>query len=154
MTTNRTRAVGATGALAMALVIATPFIAVKEGKRNNPYVDSVGVLTVCFGETRVPMRRYSDAECLAQFNKALGEDFGPAVLACTPGIADRPRVLASAISLAYNIGTAGYCRSTAARKFNRGDIRGGCEAYMMWNRPPEIIGRRRKERDLCLSGVG
>jgi lysozyme len=150
VTTNRTRAVGA---LAAALIVATPFIAAKEGKRNNPYLDSVGVMTVCYGETRVPMRRYSDAECLAQFNKALGEDFGPAVLACTPGLADRPRVLAASISLAYNIGAAGYCRSTAARKFNAGDIRGGCNAFMLWNRPREIIGRRIKERDLCLSGA-
>jgi lysozyme len=151
VTTNRTRA---TGALAAALIVATPFIAAKEGKRNNPYLDTVGVPTVCYGETRVPMRRYTDAECLAMFNKALGEDFGPAVLRCTPGIADRPRVLASAISLAYNIGVSGYCRSTAARKFNAGDIRGGCNAYMLWNRPREIIGRRMKERDLCLSGTG
>jgi lysozyme len=150
VTTNRTRA---TGALAAALIVATPFIAAKEGKRNNPYLDTVGVLTVCYGETRVPMRRYSDAECLAQFNKALGEDFGPAVLKCTPGIADRPRVLASAISLAYNIGVSGYCRSTAAKRFNQGRIVEGCHAYMLWNRPPEIIGRRRKERDLCLSGA-
>jgi lysozyme len=150
VTTNRARA---TGALAAALIVATPFIAAKEGKRNNPYLDTVGVMTVCYGETRVPMRRYSDAECLAQFNKALGEDFGPAVLRCTPGIADRPRVLASAVSLAYNIGVSGYCRSTAARKFNAGDIRGGCNAFMLWNRPREIIGRRMKERDLCLSGA-
>jgi lysozyme len=150
MTTNRTRAIGALGA---ALIVATPFIAAKEGKRNSPYLDTVGVPTVCYGETRVQMRRYSDAECLAMFNKALGEDFGPAVLRCTPGIADRPRVLASAISLAYNIGIAGYCRSTAARRFNAGKIAEGCQAFMLWNRPPEIIGRRRKERDLCLSGA-
>ena len=150
MTTRNTRI---TGGLAAALIVATPFIAMKEGKRNNPYLDTVGVLTVCYGETRVPMRRYTDAECLAQFNKALGEDFGPAVLKCTPTIADRPRVLASAISLAYNIGVSGYCRSTAARRFNQGRIVEGCNAYMLWNRPQEIIGRRRKERDLCLSGA-
>ncbi len=34
-----------------------------EGKRNDPYKDIVGVPTVCYGETRVQMRRYSDAEC-------------------------------------------------------------------------------------------
>lgn len=150
MTANRTRAIGALGA---ALIVATPFIAAKEGKRNNPYLDTVGVATVCYGETRVQMRSYTDAECVALLNKALGDDFGPAVLRCTPRIADRPKVLASAISLAYNIGAAGYCRSTAARRFNAGRIVEGCHAYMLWNRPSEIIGRRRKERDLCLSGA-
>jgi lysozyme len=150
MTTNRTRAIGALGA---ALIVATPFIAAKEGKRNDPYFDTVGVRTVCYGETRVPMRRYSDAECRAMLNKALEEDFGKGVQRCTPGIFNRPRVAASAISMAYNIGIAGYCRSTAARHFNAGRIVEGCNAYMLWNRPPEIVGRRRKERDLCLSGA-
>lgn len=143
------------GALALvaAALIATPFIGAREGKRNDPYIDSVGVLTVCYGETRVNMRRYTNAECDAQLQSAITNDFGPRVLACTPGIADKPRVLASAISFSYNIGSAGYCRSTAARKFNAGDIRGGCNAFMLWDRPREIIGRRAKERDLCLSGA-
>ena len=140
-------------ALVAAALIATPFIGKLEGKRNDPYLDSQKILTVCMGETRVEMRRYSDAECKAMLDAAITNDFGPRVLACTPGIADKPRVLASAISLSYNIGSAGYCRSTAARKFNAGDIRGGCNAFMLWDRPREIIGRRKKERDLCLSGV-
>jgi lysozyme len=150
MTTNRTRA---TGAIAAALIVATPFVALREGKRNDPYVDTVGVLTVCHGETNAPMRRYSDVECKAMLDRQLSE-YGGQVLRCTPSIADRPRVLAAAISLAYNIGPSGYCRSTAARRFNSGNIADGCRAFMLWNRPPEIIGRRAKERDLCLSGAG
>lgn len=150
MTTKRTRA---TGALAAALIVATPFIAAKEGKRNAPYFDTVGVATVCYGETNVPMRRYTDAECLAMFQNSLTSTYGAGVARCTPGIMDRPRVAASAISLAYNIGVIGYCRSTAARLFNSGRIADGCRAYMMWVRQRELVGRRTKERDLCLSGV-
>lgn len=149
MTKNVNRA---TAALCAAMVIAVPFVASKEGKRNDPYLDTVGVKTVCYGETNVPMRRYSDPECKIMFEQSL-TTYGKAVLRCTPGIADRPRVLAAAISLAYNIGAAGYCRSTAARHFNAGRIADGCHAFMLWNRPREIIGRRTKERDLCLSGV-
>ena len=144
------------GALALvaAALIATPFIGAREGKRNDPYLDSISKMTVCYGETRVEMRHYTDAECKAMLDAAITNDFGPEVLACTPGIADKPKVLAASISLAYNIGARGYCRSTAARKFNAGDIRGGCNAFMLWDRPREIIGRRAKERDLCLSGAG
>jgi len=149
-TTNQKRGAAA---LVAAALIATPFIAAREGKRNAPYVDSVGVLTVCYGETRVNMRHYTDAECKAQLQASITDDFGPQVLACTPGIADKPRVLAASISLAYNIGARGYCRSTAARKFNAGDIVGGCNAFMLWDHPREIIGRRKQERDLCISGV-
>jgi lysozyme len=149
MASNRAKAAGG---IAAALVIATPFIAMREGKRNDPYFDTVGVQTVCYGETNVKMRRYSDAECDALLKNALAV-YGGQVLKCTPGIADKPRVLAAAISLSYNIGPAGYCRSTAARAFNAGRIADGCHAFMLWNRPREIIGRRTKERDLCLSGV-
>ena len=53
------------------VAIAAPFIGMWEGKRNNPYLDSVGVKTVCYGETRVPMRHYTDAQCTALLENAL-----------------------------------------------------------------------------------
>lgn len=57
------------GVAAAALTLAVPLIAKWEGKRNDPYRDIVGVKTVCYGETRVPMRPYSDAECTAMLRK-------------------------------------------------------------------------------------
>ena len=91
------------GGIAVALLLAVPLVAKWEGKRNDPYVDIVGVKTVCFGETRVAMRRYSDAECTAMLQEAV-KGFAEPVARCTPMIANRPYQLAAASSLAYNIG--------------------------------------------------
>ncbi|MGO7237622.1 glycoside hydrolase family protein [Rhizobium brockwellii] len=31
------------------------------------------------------------------------------------------------------MGTGGFCGSTVARKLNAGDIRGACDAFLMWD---------------------
>lgn len=146
------------GGLAAALVIATPLVSNWEGKRNTPYADLVGVMTVCYGETRVAMRSYSDAECTTMLEDALEDDFAKPVLKCTPGLRDRPYQLAAAISLSYNIGSGAYCRSTAARRFNAGNWRGGCDALLMWNKAggrvvQGLVNRRKDERRICLTGL-
>lgn len=145
-------------ALLAALTLATPEIMRWEGKRNDPYRDIIGVLTVCHGETQAPMRHYSDAECTAMLNRRVQADYARPVLTCVPGLANRPRPYAAAISLSYNIGTAAFCRSTVARRFNAGDWRGGCDAMLAWNRAGGRIvngltRRRESERQLCL-GLG
>lgn len=141
------------GAVA-ALALSVPFIGSWEGKSNDPYRDIVGVETVCYGETRVDMRRYSDAECTAMLTSAV-QGFQNEVLRCTPGLANKPEVLAAATSLAYNIGSRSYCRSTAAKRFNAGNIRGGCDAIKMWNKAGGkvvrgLVNRRNAEYNLCI----
>jgi lysozyme len=161
MATSRNQKIGGTvGVLALASAIAFPHIQKWEGLETKPYVDIVGVKTVCYGETRVEMRPYTPAECRAMAIKALQQDFGPIVLRCTPSIANqRPEALASALLLTYNIGGAAYCRSTAAKRFNAGRWREGCDAYLMWNKAGGRVVRgltlrRQDERRLCLVGVG
>lgn len=144
-------------ATAGAVAIATPFVAGWEGRRNDPYTDLAGYRTVCYGETRVEMRRYSDAECLAMLNKAV-EEFANQVLQCTPILANHPYQLAAASSLSYNIGIGAYCRSTAAKLFNSGDLRSGCNAMTLWNKAggrvvQGLVNRRKAERQLCLTGL-
>lgn len=141
-----------------AIALATPLIQKWEGRSLDPYRDIVNVMTVCDGETRVEMRRYSHAECDAMTAKAIQSDFGPKVLACTPSLRDRPNQLAAAISLSYNIGIGNYCRSTVARRFNAGDLRGGCNAITMWNKAGGrfvrgLANRREDERRVCLKGL-
>lgn len=151
-TVNRTT-VAALGAVALA--VATPFIAQWEGKRNDPYRDIVGVQTVCYGETNVPMRRYSDSECLEMLNSSVAT-YRDAVLRCTPSLEGHPIQLAAVTSLAYNIGPSAYCRSTADRRFDAGDLRGGCEAIRLWNKAggrvvPGLVNRRNAEYELCVT---
>lgn len=144
---------------ASAAVVLTPMVAYWEGKRNEPYRDIVGVLTVCYGDTNnIQRRRYSDAECIARLETQLVEHAKP-VLRCTPTLRAHPNALAAAISLTYNIGGSAYCRSTVARHFNRGDIRRGCDNFLSWNKGRVngslrtirgLDNRRRAERDICL----
>lgn len=59
-------------------------------------------------------------------------------------------------SFAYNVGSAGFCKSSAARKLNAGDHSGACQALMGWNHAGgrEVQGltnRRASERKLCLT---
>ena len=100
------------GAPAAALLITT--VAGWEGKRNDPYKDIVGVWTVCYGDTKVAMRRYSDAECSAVLSDRLVAYAGP-VLDRNPELAGHAEQLAAASSLAYNIGPSAYARSSVAR---------------------------------------
>lgn len=149
---------GAAAALAAAALIAMPLVERWEGTRTVPYRDIVGVWTVCTGETRVAMRRYTPAECRAMLHEAVVSDYGRGVLNAVPALEHRPRQLAASISLAYNIGVPAFARSTAARRFNRGDWRGGCEAFLMWNRAGGrvvrgLVNRREDERRLCLEGL-
>lgn len=155
MASKKQTAIG--GGVAAAMVLAVPLIGSWEGKRNDPYLDIVGVPTVCYGETRVAMRRYSDDECLAMLNKGVRE-FAEPVAKCTPAIANRPYQLAAATSLAYNVGVAGYCKSTADRRFDAGDLKGGCEALKFWNKAggrvvQGLVNRRAAEYRLCMVGL-
>jgi lysozyme len=143
------------GASAAALMI--QLVGTWEGKRNDPYRDIVGVWTVCYGETRVPMRRYSNAECEAMLADGLG-DFAKPVLARNPELRQRPEMLAAATSLAYNIGPSAYARSTVAREFSAGRYGAACDAFLRWNRAGgrEVRGltrRRQAERALCREGL-
>jgi lysozyme len=146
-------------ALALAATLATTaLIAPWEGKRNDPYDDVIRVKTVCYGETRVEMRHYSNNECSAMLNKAVSTDFAVKVQRCSPGIEAEVFPLAAATSLAYNIGIVGYCKSSVARLFNGGNIRGGCNAIGRFvlaggKRVQGLVNRRAAEVALCLRGV-
>lgn len=150
--------VATAGGLAVALSLATPLIVKWEGIRNDPYNDIVNVKTVCVGETNVLMRHYTTPECLTMLNKALTSKYAADVARCTPIIADKPYLFAASISLAYNIGTSAYCRSTVARRFNAGDFVGACNGFLSWSyaggrQVQGLLNRRRDERRLCLQGV-
>lgn len=153
-TTGKQKLAAIVGTAALGLIaVAAQF----EGKRNDPYRDIVGVWTVCYGETRVAMRRYSDAECEDMLAEGLADFAGP-VLKRNPELKGHDAQVIAATSLAYNIGTAAYNRSTVAKRFSAGNWRGACNAFMAWRFAGgrEVAGlrkRREKERAICLRGI-
>ncbi len=145
---------GAAGLVALAVAV----VGSHEGLRLTAYRDIVGVPTVCYGETRgVRMgQSYTKPQCDAMLLKALDE-FARGVERCAKQPMGDKQYVAH-LSLAYNIGINGYCKSTVVRLHNAGDRRGSCRAFMMWNKAGgrEIAGltrRRAEERDLCLEGL-
>lgn len=129
-----------------------------EGKRNVAYRDIVGIATACRGTTGkdiVAGRYYTDAECDAMDEKS-AVAHAQGVLRCTSKI--KGDQLVAATLLTYNIGVGAYCGSTVARRFNAGDLKGGCDAFTMWVRAggkvvQGLVNRRRYERAICLRGL-
>lgn len=143
-----------------ALLIATPLIGGWEGLRTTPYKDIVGVATVCYGETRVPMRKYSVEECEDMLTNAVEHDFMEPVAEMTPTIRDRPYKLAAATSLAYNIGINAYRNSTVRKLFNQEKFTEACNGFAAWNKVRRagvlvasngLTNRRKDEIKICLT---
>jgi len=156
---NKTALAALLGPIAAAGLLIT--VPADEGTELRAYRDIVGVWTICTGdtsnvrpgmvETREGCQRRLEAQLLAHA--------GP-VMACTPRLAEpgRDHQRWAAVSLAYNIGTGAYCRSSIDRAFDAGNWRFGCDRFLFWNRAGgrEIRGltnRRRREREICLRGL-
>lgn len=125
------------------------------------YADIVGVWTICDGDTKGvrPGMVETEAGCQERLERQLVAHAKP-VLRCVPALGHpgREQQLIASVSLAYNIGTSGFCRSTAARRFNAGNWKGGCDAFLMWNRAGGrvvrgLVLRRQRERAICLKGL-
>lgn len=140
-------------------------IASFEGFRADAYQDQVGVWTIGFGETWLGARRVAKgdhlnrAEAADRLRERLDRDFAPAVVAaCGAGLAGLTQAQFDACcSLAYNIGTAGFSGSTAARMIRAGDLVRAADAFLLWNKAkgrvlPVLVTRRAAERRTFLQG--
>ncbi len=148
-----------------ALVVAVPFIIDREGESLQAYKDSVGVWTICHGETLGVSA--GDALTKEQCAALSQTRIGMFILQITPLIKVdlSATTLAAHASFAYNIGVEGYARSSTLRLTNEGDLKGGCTAMMRWItaggkdcsiRASNCYGlytRRQDEVKLCLAGV-
>jgi len=150
---------GVVGAIAASLLYV--IVPAHEGEVLTTYYDPVGIATVCYGDTdtamAVPGVTYTREECLQSLEKQLIAHAEP-VLACVPGVDESPEMTAAFVSLAYNIGTGAFCRSTVAKRFNAGDYAGSCAAIEMWNKAggkvfKGLVRRRADERSLCERGI-
>lgn len=129
------------------------------------YLDIAGVATACDGITRGVRigQRYTEAQCAAMLERELVVHAAGA-MQCTPGLdpSTMPYQITAAVAHAYQFGVAGYCGSSIARNFNRGDIVAACDAFPRWNKArvrgklrvvPAIERRSRRTREYCLTGT-
>lgn len=119
------------GSIAIAGVLVSHF---EPGKnRGKPYIDPVGVLTVCDGHTGSdidPKRTYTDAECDAWRDADLAIADRAVRRLITVPLNDWQR--AALIDFTYNLGAGNLAESTMRRKFNAGDYAGGCAELDRW----------------------
>lgn len=54
------------------------------------------------------------------------------------------------VSLCFNIGIGGFQTSSVARHLKAGNKQAAADAFLLWDNPPELRGRRERERALFL----
>lgn len=124
-------AMAGAGAVAFAAYLMSQFTPVWEGNELDPYRDATGTWTVCGGETRIEMRRYTEEEC-AEINQGIYEEFAAHVAETLPSIVDKPFMLAGFGDTAINIGKAGFDRSSMVREYRQGNYREACRALLRY----------------------
>ncbi len=139
-----------------ALDIALEFIKKAEGCKLKAYRDEGGVPTIGYGQTgrHITMDSvWSQAEA----DDALVHYVTPLL----DVVEDLVRVevtdnqMGALVSLAYNIGTSAFARSTVLRELNKKHFDEAADAFMMWHKvngasSPGLLKRRQRERALFL----
>ena len=131
-----------------------------EGKRLVAYDDGVGVWTIGFGTTIYPnciKVKKGDTCTEAQAKSYMAHDlkkFEQAVNGAV-NIPLNQNQFDALVSLAYNIGTGAFNKSTLVKKLNAGDIRGAADQFDVWvnaggKRMQGLVNRRAKEKELFL----
>lgn len=145
------------GVFVAAALIISPF----EGRKLDPYIDAVGVLTVCEGHTgrstgtKVERRRYTQAEC----DSLLEADMLVAwknVERCITAPMNTGQA-AALLSATFNIGPSVVCGSTLQRYANAGDWAAACAQLDRWvyaggKKLRGLERRRAAEKEVCLGG--
>lgn len=127
-----------------------------EGVVQSPYLDSVGNFTVGIGHTAnaglpdpgAEWRVYPLPEVLEIFKRDLGKFERRVRNAFTVPLAQEQ--FDAAVSFDFNTGR--IHNASWVRRYNDDDWSGAAQAFMNYRKPPEIIPRREKERDLFFDG--
>lgn len=124
----------------------------READRLVAYYDTEGVLTISVGVTNAaglikitPGMRITQEQSTALYAQAVEQYAAPVRKALA--VAVPQHTFDALVSLCYNIGPGAFARSTVVRRINAGDLAGGIEAILMWNKPAVIATRRRGEYD-------
>lgn len=124
------------------------------------YKDSAKVWTWGIGVTNASGHqvypRYKDnpqsiGKCIEIFLWLLRTTYAPAVKRAFNNFPLSEAQFAAALSFHYNTGSIG--KATWVVEFNKGNLNSAKTAIMNWRKPPAIIPRREKERDLFFDGT-
>ena len=131
-------------------------IAQREGRILHAYRDTRNILTIGVGHTSAAGPPgvaagmvITSAECDDILSRDLAK-FEDAVNAALKKAITENRLSQNAfdacVSLAFNIGGPGFTGSSVARDINDDEMQTAADAFLMWDHPPELRGRREGER--------
>lgn len=142
-----------------------------ESEELRAYLDKIAkppVWTICAGDTENvrPGMVETPAGCAKRLRVRLIRDYYQPLTRCIAGFDKAPASWgAMMISLAWNIGTGGACKSTAARLGREGKFRESCDAATAFNRAGGKVirglvlrremgdAKRIGEGELCVTGL-
>jgi lysozyme len=143
------------------VAVAVSMIAPFEGFYGHKYHDSVGVLTICYGATAADgvdfSKTYTKGQCLDMLARDIPKYDAPLKRCIKPEVYNALPVHrhAALVSLAYNIGSGGVCKSSVVRDLNAGRVQQACNDFLKFDRAggrvlQGLVNRRRAERVSCL----
>ncbi|AZF94507.1 putative lysozyme [Pectobacterium phage Ekidair] len=102
-----------------------------EGYSESAYLDSAGVWTICYGETRGVQRgmRLGVESCDTQLSQSI-VDHSKALDGLPTSLPDV--VVLGSIDMAYNVGIWGFSSSQVKRRLMAGDFKGAAAAVLSW----------------------
>lgn len=137
------------------------FLASQENFSQVPYKDTRGVVTNGFGNASInPNQKVTVIKALSDLQQNTSEA-GQAVAKCVTAPLTQNQY-DSFVSLAFNVGSNSFCKSTLVKKANSNDLVGSCNEFNKWvfvdgkdcriksNNCYGIVKRRIAERELCL----
>ncbi len=130
-----------------------------EGFSANAYLCPAKIPTIGYGNTfysdgrKVKLgEQISKSDALELLEIVANKDFADKIFSAIK-VPVAQNQFDAMVSLAYNIGTGSFLKSTLLKKVNAGDFIGASEEFLKWNKSggKELLGltrRRKREQDL------
>lgn len=126
---------------------------------TSPYKDSVGVWTIGVGHTKGagapdPAKLEKGAALpVAELIDLFRKDLAKYEADVSAAFVRKPTQEQFDAAVSFHFNTGAIKRATWVKRFNEGNLAGAARGMLDWNKPPEIMGRRKAEEALFRAGV-